>query len=68
MSVEADETGSMNTPTLESAHAADPADFAPFSHRALSGKVALVAGATRGAGRAIARDLARAGAFVHCTG
>jgi NAD(P)-dependent dehydrogenase (short-subunit alcohol dehydrogenase family) len=35
---------------------------------ALAGKVALVAGATRGAGRAIAVELARAGAFVYATG
>jgi NAD(P)-dependent dehydrogenase (short-subunit alcohol dehydrogenase family) len=34
----------------------------------LAGKVALVAGATRGAGRAIAVELARAGAFVFATG
>jgi len=34
----------------------------------LSGKVALVAGATRGAGRAIAVELARAGAAVYATG
>lgn len=34
----------------------------------LNGKVALVAGATRGAGRAIAVELARAGAFVYATG
>ncbi|EME19906.1 SDR family oxidoreductase [Rhodococcus triatomae] len=34
----------------------------------LHGKVALVAGATRGAGRAIAVELARAGAFVYATG
>ncbi|WP_169252257.1 SDR family oxidoreductase [Brevibacterium sp. 'Marine'] len=58
----------MNEPTPEPAHIPDPSDFAPFSRRVLSGKVALVAGATRGAGRAIARDLARAGAYVHCTG
>lgn len=36
--------------------------------RALQGKVALVAGATRGAGRAIAVELCRAGAFVYATG
>ncbi|MEV4902410.1 SDR family oxidoreductase [Citricoccus sp. NPDC055426] len=35
---------------------------------ALDGKVALVAGATRGAGRAIARELGGAGATVYCTG
>ncbi len=34
----------------------------------LHGKVALVAGATRGAGRAIAVELARAGAHVYATG
>jgi NAD(P)-dependent dehydrogenase (short-subunit alcohol dehydrogenase family) len=34
----------------------------------LRGRVALVAGATRGAGRGIARALADAGATVYCTG
>lgn len=34
----------------------------------LDGQIALVAGATRGAGRGIARGLGEAGAFVYCTG
>lgn len=34
----------------------------------LAGRVALVAGATRGAGRAISVELARAGAYVYATG
>lgn len=34
----------------------------------LTGRIALVAGATRGAGRGIARALADAGATVYCTG
>src|SRR5512134_84154 len=38
------------------------------SPKALTGRVALVAGATRGAGRGIARALAEAGATVYCTG
>jgi NAD(P)-dependent dehydrogenase (short-subunit alcohol dehydrogenase family) len=36
--------------------------------RTLEGKVALVAGATRGAGRGIAIELGAAGATVYCTG
>ncbi len=36
--------------------------------RSLSGQVAVVAGATRGAGRGIARALGEAGALVYCTG
>jgi NAD(P)-dependent dehydrogenase (short-subunit alcohol dehydrogenase family) len=36
--------------------------------KALHGKVAVVAGATRGAGRGIARGLGEAGAMVYCSG
>ena len=36
--------------------------------RTLEGQVAIVAGATRGAGRGIARALGEAGATVYCTG
>src|SRR4030081_2909026 len=38
------------------------------STRPLAGRVALVAGATRGAGRGVARALGEAGATVYCTG
>jgi NAD(P)-dependent dehydrogenase (short-subunit alcohol dehydrogenase family) len=38
------------------------------SQRHLDGQVAVVAGATRGAGRGIARALGEAGATVYCTG
>src|SRR5437667_5562477 len=38
------------------------------SRRGLTGQIAVVAGATRGAGRGIARALAESGATVYCTG
>lgn len=40
----------------------------PLKVKPLEGKVAVVAGATRGAGRGIARMLGEAGATVSCTG
>jgi NAD(P)-dependent dehydrogenase (short-subunit alcohol dehydrogenase family) len=40
----------------------------PISGKRLQGKVALVAGATRGAGRGIAIALGEVGATVYCTG
>src|SRR5262250_1558167 len=39
-----------------------------MAKRKLTGQVALVAGAARGAGRGIARALGEAGALVYCTG
>ncbi|HTT93004.1 MAG TPA: SDR family oxidoreductase [Acidimicrobiales bacterium] len=39
-----------------------------MSDRPLAGQVALVAGATRGAGRGVAVELGAAGATVYCTG
>lgn len=44
------------------------ADMGEILRADLQGKVALVAGATRGAGRGIARALGEAGATVWCTG
>lgn len=45
-----------------------PAPSSEWARPDLAGKVALVAGATRGAGRAIAQALAACGAIVYCTG
>src|SRR5690242_5059803 len=46
----------------------EPTTMAKRIPTPLRGKIAVVAGATRGAGRGIARALAEAGAFVYCTG
>src|SRR6266481_998225 len=40
----------------------------PVQGRPLAGAIAVVAGATRGAGRGIARALGEAGATIYCTG
>src|SRR5215467_4382295 len=40
----------------------------PVPRRPLAGTIAVVAGATRGAGRGIARALGEAGTTVYCTG
>jgi NAD(P)-dependent dehydrogenase (short-subunit alcohol dehydrogenase family) len=47
---------------------AGPVRTSQESARPLTGHVAVVAGATRGAGRGIARALGEAGATVYCTG
>lgn len=46
----------------------DPSSHRPHRERPLAGKVAIVAGATRGAGRAIAIELGAAGTTVYVTG
>jgi NAD(P)-dependent dehydrogenase (short-subunit alcohol dehydrogenase family) len=55
-------TSSSRRPDRKAARDASTAD------RPLAGRVAVVAGATRGAGRGIARALGEAGATVYCTG
>src|SRR6266480_2960170 len=45
-----------------------PARTPQSTAQPLTGRVAIVAGATRGAGRGIARALGEAGAIVYCTG
>ncbi|MFG2646543.1 SDR family oxidoreductase [Streptomyces sp. NPDC048436] len=55
------------TETTNSTNSTDSARALPHQHP-LAGKIALVAGATRGAGRAMAVELGRAGATVYATG
>ena len=54
-------------PTRSRAHRRSPSTT-QSGPRPLQGQIALVAGATRGAGRGIARALGEAGATVFCTG
>ncbi len=54
-------------PNHSGARAFQPSTTQPHPGR-LTGQIALVAGATRGAGRGIARALGEAGATVYCTG
>jgi NAD(P)-dependent dehydrogenase (short-subunit alcohol dehydrogenase family) len=54
-------------PTRSSAHPPSPSGTRRRPGH-LRGQIALVAGATRGAGRGIARALGEAGATVYCTG
>jgi NAD(P)-dependent dehydrogenase (short-subunit alcohol dehydrogenase family) len=56
------------TPAPIDAPARDAPAAATPAARPLAGKVAVVAGATRGAGRGIAVGLGEAGATVYCTG
>ncbi len=53
---------------LDSSSRPHPAEATQQPDRPLASHVAVVAGATRGAGRGIARALGEAGATVYCTG
>lgn len=53
---------------LDSGSQPGPAEATHQPGRPLASQVAVVVGATRGAGRGIARALGEAGATVYCTG
>jgi NAD(P)-dependent dehydrogenase (short-subunit alcohol dehydrogenase family) len=57
-----------SAPTTRSVSRPPEEDWAPATEKPLRGQVALVAGATRGAGRAIAVSLGLAGATVYASG
>src|SRR5262249_35181158 len=61
-------TGSPVAPRATSPSSKAPPATGGFSMKPLGDKVALVAGATRGAGRGIACMLGEAGATVYCSG
>jgi NAD(P)-dependent dehydrogenase (short-subunit alcohol dehydrogenase family) len=63
-----DEGGGRLRPAAPSAAAAPTKRGPKYKAPDLTGKIAVVAGATRGAGRGIALGLGEAGAIVYCTG
>src|SRR5437868_11532268 len=58
----------MNRASKSTKRARSRASRTSSTERPLAGQIAVVAGATRGAGRGIARALGEAGATVYCTG
>ncbi|MFB8083461.1 SDR family oxidoreductase [Streptomyces sp. NPDC056013] len=65
MTTETNQTNDMNDANRATRHTSDPT---PIPADSLRGRICLVAGATRGAGRGIAVQLGAAGATVYVTG